>query len=83
MKQKDLAMIIIIAFISAVISLLASNMLFASPKDRQQDVEVVQPITADFPPPDNKYFSKDAFDPTKVIVIGQNANTEPFKATTQ
>lgn len=83
MKQKDIALIIVIVFISAVISLLVSNMIFASPKNRQQKVEVVQQITADFPPTDNHYFNKDAFDPTKPITIQQNQNSDPFSGTSQ
>jgi hypothetical protein len=78
MKQKDLGLIAIVAIFSAVISIFVSNLLFASPKARQQQVEVVQPITTDFPQPDNHYFNKDAFDPTKSITIGQNANPDPF-----
>ena len=80
MKQKDLALIAVIVVVSAVISLILSNMLFASPKNRKQQVEVVQPITADFPQPDSKYFNKDAFDPTRNITISQNQNTQPFKS---
>ena len=78
MKQKDLALILVVAFFSAVISLVVSNLLFASPQNRQQQVEVVEPITADFPQPDTHYFNNTAFDPTKTITIGQNANPDPF-----
>lgn len=83
MKQKDIALIIVIVFISAVVSLVVSNMIFASPKNRQQQVEMVQPITADFPPADKNYFNKDAFDPTKPITIQQNQNSDPFSGTSQ
>ena len=82
MKQKDIALIIIIVFISAIISLFVSKAIFAPPKNRQQEVEVVQPITADFPKPDSRYFNKHAFDPTQLITIGQNANADPFSSTT-
>ncbi len=81
MKKKDIALIIVIVFISAVVSLLLSKMLFASPQKRQQQAEVVQPITASFPKPDKRYFNKDAFDPTRLITISQNANTNPFSST--
>ncbi len=80
MKQKDIALIIIVVFFSAVISYLVSNKLFAPPENRQQEVEVVQPITADFPKPDSKYFNDKAFDPTQQITIGQNANSDPFSS---
>lgn len=78
MKQKDIALIVIIVLFSAVISLLVSNAIFASPKNRQQQVPVVQPITSDFPKPDTRFFNKNAFDPTTLITIGQNANPNPF-----
>lgn len=82
MKQKDIAIIIIIIVVSGVIALFASNALFASPKNRQEKVEVVPPLTADFPTPDSKYFNKDAFDPTRSITIGEGGNTNPFTAGT-
>jgi len=78
MKQKDIALIIIVVFFSAVLSYFISNALFVTPKDRQQAVEVVQPITSDFPKPDERFFNDQAFDPTQTIIIGENANTDPF-----
>ena len=78
MKQKDIALIVVIVFFSAIISLFLSKAIFASPKNRQQQVEVVQKITADFPPPDPAYFNKKAFDPTQQINIGQGTNPDPF-----
>jgi hypothetical protein len=78
MKQKDIVLIVVIAFMSAVISLLLSNVVFAPPNNRQQPVEEVQPITADFPQPDSRFFNKQAIDPTRIITIDQNSNTDPF-----
>ena len=82
MKQKDIALIIVIVAVSAVISLFVSKSIFTSPKNRQQQVDIVQPITSDFPQPDNHYFNSNSFDPTELITIGQNANPNPFSATT-
>jgi len=82
MKQKDIVLIIVIVFISAVVSLFVSKALFVPPKNRQQQVEVVQPITADFPKPDGQFFNAQANDPTQLITIGQNANNDPFSSTT-
>lgn len=78
MKQKDIALIVIIVIISAVVSLFVSKAIFVSPKNRQQQVSIVQPITADFPKPDSRYFNSSALDPTQLITIGQNANSNPF-----
>ncbi len=83
MKQKDIAMIIIIVAISGIVSLIVSKTLFAPPKDRQQAVEVVDPITASFPTPSSKYFSSNSVDPTLPVQIGNNNNQAPFSGSTQ
>ena len=82
MKQKDLVLILVIVFISAVISLFVSKAIFTSPKNRQQKVEIIQPITVDFPQPDSHYFNNSAFDPTQLITIGQSNTTDPFSSST-
>jgi hypothetical protein len=45
MKQKDMLLILVIIFISAIMSLVVSKAIFTSPKNRQQQVEIVHPIT--------------------------------------
>jgi hypothetical protein len=80
MKQKDIALIIVIVFVSAVFSLVLSNMLITSPKHRQQQVEVVSPITSAFDTPDAKYFNGQSVDPTQLIQIGGNSNPDPFSS---
>jgi len=83
MKQKDISLIVVIIIVSAVISLFVSKAIFVPPKNRQQKVDVVQPITSDFPAADTHFFNKNAVDPTRLIVIGQNSNTNPFSAPSQ
>lgn len=80
MKQRDIALFLVIGIVSAVFSVLISNVLIAPSKNRQQKAEVVAPISADFnvPAADNKYLNKDAINPTKLIQIGDNPNTTPF-----
>jgi hypothetical protein len=79
MKQKDIVLVIVIVFISGVLSIVISNKLFASPKNRQEKVEIVDPITAEFQTPDKKYFNESSIDPTQLIKIGDgNSNTDPF-----
>jgi energy-converting hydrogenase Eha subunit A len=77
MKQKDLALIIVIIIVSAVISLFVSRLIFKSAAHQQQAV-VVQPITGNFERPAQAYFNSSSIDPTKVISIGQSANPNPF-----
>ena len=83
MKQKDIALIIIIVAISGVISFLASRWIFARPADRQQKAEVVDIITSDFPLPDSKYFNNNAIDPTQLIQIGNSNNPNFFGGSSQ
>ena len=83
MKQKDIALIAIIVLVSIVISFFRVQNYLRLTQNRQQSVAVVQPITADFPKPDSRYFNSSAFDPTKLITIGQNANPDPFSGTSQ
>ncbi|MBI1856809.1 hypothetical protein HY003_00725 [Candidatus Saccharibacteria bacterium] len=78
MKQKDIIVIIVVTFISVVISLLLSTKLFDPPKNRTTEVEVVQSITSDFLTPDKKYFNDKSLNPTKLIQIGDSSNSQPF-----
>ena len=78
MKQKDIITIIVIVFMSAVVSFFASNALISSPKNRQSKVEVVEPIGSEFNRPDEKYFNSKAVNPTQKIQIGGDPNTKPF-----
>ena len=82
MKQKDIALIIVIAFVSGVVSFFVSNKLFVTPNNRQQEVEVVDPINATFQTPDTKYFNSSSIDPTPTGSLGTN-NTQPFNGSGQ
>lgn len=83
MKQKDIALIILIVFFSGVLSFFVSRTLFASPKNRQQQVDVVETLSANFPTPDSRYFNSHSIDPTQLIQIGNTTNSNPFNDTSQ
>ena len=78
MKQKDIAVIIIIAFISAIVSFVVSNKLFVTPSNRQQKAEVVDSIDASFNKPDQKYFNSSSINPTRPSGVGGDTNQDPF-----
>lgn len=78
MKQKDWTLIIIVAVVAGIFSLILSNLLISSPKNRQQKVEIVDAITDQFDEPSKKYFNEQAVDPTSLIRISDNANPKPF-----
>lgn len=83
MKQKDIILIIVIVFISGVVSFLVANWTFGSQQNRQQSAEVVDTITAEFRELDKRYFNENSVDPTQIIQIDNNNNQNPFSGTGQ
>jgi hypothetical protein len=77
MKQKDIAIIAVVVIVSVVLAAVTSKLVFKS-ESHQQKAEVVLPISADFPPPDPRFFNKNSVDATQPIQIGQNGNSAPF-----
>lgn len=77
MKQKDIALIIIVVFFTGVGSFFLSGIIFRT-NHLSEKVETVEPISADFSQPDKKYFNSDAINPTQLIQIGKNNNDKPF-----
>lgn len=77
MKQKDIALVIVIVFVSGVFSFFVSN-TFISPPEHNQEAAVVEPITDEFVEPDNKYFNDKSINPTQIIRIDSNQNNNPF-----
>ena len=80
MKQKDVALIIVIAALSGIVSFVASGYVFGKPADRQQKAEVVDVISSDFSLPSSKYFNVNSVDPTQLIQIGNSNNPNPFNS---
>jgi hypothetical protein len=83
MKQKDYALIIVIVFFSGIISFFLSGKIFVTPSNRQQKVQTVDVIDADFQKPSEKYFNSQSFDPAQLIQIGANNNQNPFNPAKQ
>lgn len=80
MKQKDIALIIVIVFISGMFSFFVSRYLLVPSDVRTAQVEVVEPITSDFTQPDGRYFNEKSINPTETIEIGGNGNNSPFES---
>lgn len=82
MKQKDITLIIVVAFISAVVSFIVSTKIFVTPANRHQQVPVVDAIDDAFTKPSSKYFNDKSINPTQQVQISNNANQNPFSAGT-
>jgi hypothetical protein len=77
-KQKDIALVFIVAIFAGVISLIVTQTLFVPKKDRAVQAEVVTPIKSEFQRPDTKVFNDKAINPTQLIQIGNDSNPRPF-----
>ncbi len=78
MKQKDIALIIVIAFISGLISFFLSGLLITNSENRSEEVEVVEAISGNLTEPDARYFNAQAINPTQLIQIGDSDNQQPL-----
>jgi hypothetical protein len=79
MKRSDIALLILIASITLVISFLVVKALFGEPSAGQTTVEKVEPILGTLDKPPTTVFNKDAINPTVVIQIGGDpSNQQPF-----
>jgi hypothetical protein len=78
MKQKDIALLLIIVIVSAALSFFIGQKLFASPASHKLEAEYVDPITSTFTTPSSKYFNENSVNPTQQIRIGDSSNVTPF-----
>lgn len=77
MKQKDIALVMMVVVFSAIVSFIVSNVLLGGTSHVSQ-VETVQAINSDFDLPGDEFFNQDALNPTKLIQIGDTNNPDPF-----
>lgn len=85
MLRKDIAILVGIGLIAAIISSFVSGAIFNSGKARSTKVPIVSPITSTFPDiaNDSDYktvFNDKALDPTQLIKIGTSQNPQPFNS---
>ena len=79
MKRKDISVLLVVAFVSAFLSVILSNLFFSTPEDRAQKVETAEAIGIVFDAPDQKYFNSNSVNPTQNIQIGTDPNSNPFE----
>lgn len=79
-REKDIAMIILVVSISLMVSYFLGNALINTDQNRSVEVEVVQPISADFDQPSPQVFSSNAINPTELIQIGSGDTDSPFQS---
>ena len=71
MKKSDIAMIVLIASVSVMISFIVANQLpFLKPPQKGVDVKTIDKISPTVADPDPSVFRADAINPTVQTVIG-------------
>lgn len=88
MKQKEILIVGLTAFVTALFAFLLSGVLFGSPKKNPIKVPVVEKISSEFPSPQTDpgysvFFNDKAINPTQLIQIGGSNNTAPFQSSNQ
>ncbi len=78
MKQKDIALIIVIIGGSAIVSFIIFGFIFGKQTSAKVSVEVVEPISASFELPNSKFFNNTSLNPTQTITISPDSNQKPF-----
>ncbi len=76
MKKSDIAMIILIASISMLVSYFVAKAVIGDTQDQSVKVKTTEPITAEITEPDKTVFNKDAINPTVEVIIGGNGQSQ-------
>lgn len=78
MKQNDIAALVLIVAITAVVAYFGANALIGTPQNDPVEIEKVAPISESFAAPDSRVFNDQALDPT-VEIEGDGPSTDtPF-----
>ena len=78
MKNRDIAIIIGVVFVSMILSFMVASKVITTPANRQQKVPNASSISDQFIQPDPTNFNSQSVDPTRLIQIQNNTNTAPF-----
>lgn len=78
MKQQDIVTLLVVIFVGGMSAFMVTKFFVNTPENRSEEVEVVSAIDAEFKQPDKRYFNENAFNPTQLITISEDNNTNPF-----
>lgn len=78
MKKADIAMIILIVSISALVAYFVAKAVIGSPKQSDVTVKTAEPISSQVDDPGSSIFNHDAINPTVERRTGQSADSLPF-----
>lgn len=74
MKKTDIAMLILIAAVSILISAVTLNAVLGNPSEKTRKVKVTDEISDSFTEPSKDIFNKDAINPTVTVHVGDGSS---------
>ena len=77
MKKTDVAMIILVASISVLVSYFVAKAVIGDVRNESVKVKTVDAITDTIVDPDPTVFNKNAINPTVEVIIGGNNANKP------
>lgn len=75
MKKTDIAMLVLIAGVSVIVSAIVLNSILGDPGEKTRDIQVTDTISNSFPEPSSSIFNSQAINPTVQIVIGADGSS--------
>lgn len=81
MKNSDIAMIILVASISVVVSYFLGNAILGDPNDRVENISYMNKIDSGIQEPDIETFNAYALNPTVEVYVGNCGPLEQWNET--
>lgn len=78
MRKNDIATIILIASISALVAWFSASAVIGEPKQNALKIKTADTISPEVQAPDKRVFKAEAINPTVERSIGKSANSLPF-----
>ena len=76
MKNSEIAMVILIAAVSVIVSYFLGNTILGDPSQLAESISYMEPINSSIEQPDNETFNPYALNPTVEVYVG---NCGPFE----
>jgi hypothetical protein len=77
MKRTDIAMIVLIAAVSAGLAYFVANSVLGSMTEQNVKVKTIDPITSVIESPDPKMFNENAINPSVEVNINNTSTSAP------
>lgn len=74
MKKTDIAMLVLIAGISILVSALTLKSILGDPSEKTRNVQITNEISDSFTEPSKDIFNKEAINPTVQVFIGDGSD---------